>query len=398
MELTDHRPRATPAATDDAGLAGRSISEFGLDLFAAVARTARDENVVVSPTSVAMALAMLEPGTSGNARTELRRVLRIDEPEAFHASMNALERSLHDRATEDYGIGEWDPGEVTVRLANAAYVQHDYPFEAFYLDTVATHYGAAMKAVDFITGGGRDAAAGEINRFVAAATHDRITDIVGPGVFTERTRLALVNALYLKASWFDVFAEAMTNNGDFTGLDGRVLTVPMMDGTSGSSAAGDGWVGAEKAYVGDLCAQFILPDHGRFAEVEARIGGVFADYRRHRAPGARLAMPRFDTRFNVALEPAFRSLGLDDLYEKGGLLGIAADLRLVVDKALHETFVAMDETGTEAAACTVLTMRATSKRPGPPPVPVVLDRPFLFRVVDGQTGATLFLGRVIDPS
>lgn len=83
-------------------------------------------------------------------------------------------------------------------------------------------------------------------------------------------------------------------------------------------------------------------------------------------------------------------------FAEGGLLGIADDPRLVIDNVIHQAFVAMDEEGTEAAAATVVLMYPTS---GPlrEPVPVTLDRPFIYRIIDDQTGATMFIGQVLDP-
>ena len=86
-----------------------------------------------------------------------------------------------------------------------------------------------------------------------------------PGEITMRLAnavLALVNALYMKASWLGTFDETATKDQSFTGLDGSKRTVSMMNGGSDSSAAGNGWMGATKTYVGGLSAQFILPDEG----------------------------------------------------------------------------------------------------------------------------------------
>jgi serpin B len=69
----------------------------------------------------------------------------------------------------------------------------------------------------------------------------------------------------------------------------------------------------------------------------------------------------------------------------------------VLDKALHETWLSIDEEGIEAAAATVLTVMLTSA-PVEEPVPVTLDRPFLFRIIDDMSGATLFAGRIMDPT
>ena len=99
----------------------------------------------------------------------------------------------------------------------------------------------------------------------------------------------------------------------------------------------------------------------------------------------------------VVAHPTLNAMGLTAPYSPGGLLGIADDPRLIIDQVIHEAFVAMDEDGTEAAAATVVLAYPVSGPPLPP-VPVVLDRPFLYRIVDDTSGATLFVGQITDPT
>lgn len=385
-------PRAHPADGADPTVAGTALRDLGFDLLEA-ASSPEGGNVVVSPASIGVALAMLEPGATGEAQSQLRQLLRIQDPETFHASMNALEQTLEEREPEAPFEDE-DPGELTLRVANAAYIQQGYPVRPDYLDEVGRHYGPALHAVDFSPD--PDAVAREINRFVAEATNDRIPDLLSDGQLRSDTVLALVNALYLKASWVEVFDKSRTTPSTFTLPGGDEVRVPMMHGESAESGRGDGWVAASKTYVGGMAVEFILPDEGRFDEVAARYAEVVAEFEGRRTKGARLVLPRFETRFKTDLRHTFDGLGFTAAYQPGNLLGIADDPRLVLDVAAHETFLAMDEEGTEAAASTALAMYPVSGPPFPP-VPVVLDRPFLFRVHDWETEATLFLGRILDP-
>lgn len=381
-------------ATAESDIAGQAVTAFGLDLFAAARSGDIESNVTISPASVAIALAMVEPGTVDAAQEQMRALLRIDDPAAFHASMNALERDLEARAPSAFNEGD-DPGEVTVRVANAAYLQEGYPFENDYLDTVGSNYGPILRTVDFSPD--PDGIAHEINAFVAEATNDQIVDLIADGTIKADTVLALVNALYLKASWLETFDETATTDSAFTLLGGTDVDINMMNGGSDASASGDGWVAADKSYVGGLRAQFILPDEGRFEEIAATLPTVLTEIDENRTSGAELAVPRFETRTSTELSAALNDLGLTAPYQNGGLLGIANDPRLVIDKVIHEAFVAMDEEGTEAAAATVVLAYPTSGPPSPP-VPVVLDRPFFYRIIDSVSGATLFLGQVTDPT
>lgn len=381
--------RTEPDQDTDPHLAGDPMLGFGADLLSAVARDADDStNVIVSPASVATALAMLEPGTVDEATTQLADLLGIEDPDTYHAAMNALEQSLEGR---DPG----DSGDLTLRIANAAYLQQGYPFEPAYLDTVGRYYGPVLNEVDFSTD--PDAVADEINQWVADETEDRITDLIPDGTLTVDTVLALVNALYLNASWLDPFPADQTADDAFTRLDGSVVTMPLMHGSGDGSAGGDGWVAATKAYVGGLAAQFVLPDDGRFEEVAADLPAVFADLDASVAGGGELAAPRFETTTEAGLNEPLQSLGLTAPFEGGYLLGIADEPSLAVTDVLHQTYVAMDEEGTEAAAATAVIIGETSA-PAGESISVVLDRPFLFRIVDTHTGATLFLGRIMDPT
>lgn len=404
-------PGTNPAIDRDAPtvspqLAGSAVTEFGADLFAAATGVVDDEaNLIVSPLSVAVAFGMLEPGASGDALTQLHDALRIDDPAEWHQSMNALEQSLEaaaDRIAPTNDPSE-DPGEYAANVANGIFVQPGYPIRTDYLDPLGRHYGAAVEPLDFAAD--QDAAAARLKKFVDEATEGRIPSIVDPDQIDPRTVLALVNALLVRASWQEAFDADDTTDGDFTLADGSSVTVPLMAGGSGRTGRGDGWIAASKGLVGQLALEVVLPDDGRFDDVAGRIGQVFAEFditdgdapATSALPGGRLVVPRFETRVSVPLTDVMTPLGLGALREPEGLLGVADDPRLVVDKALHETFLAVDETGLEAAAATLILAVVTSAPIGEP-IDVVLDRPFLFRLVDQQSGATLLLGRVTDPT
>ena len=377
------------ASSADTALAGGAVTDFGFDLFAAAADSKdAGDNLVLSPLSVAVALAV----------TQIHDLLGIDDPAAWHASMSALEQSLEGRepAPVDPSMGEDQaPGELLLRIANAAFLQPGYPFRDAYLDAIGTNYGPVLEELDFRAD--QAAAADRINAFIADATDDHIADLVQPDAITPDTVLALVNALLLQASWEDEFAVEQTVDDDFTHVDGSTVTVPMMHGGGSRSGRGDGWVGASKLMVGGLRFEVVLPDDGRFDEIAARYADVVAELEAAQNPGGELVVPRFETRVTTPLTDVLQAMGLAAPFAKGSLLGIADDPLTKIDEVLHEAWLSVDETGIEAAAATVVLIVADSA-PIDEPVAVVLDRPFLFRIVDDVSGATLFAGRVMDPT
>ena len=171
----------------------------------------------------------------------------------------------------------------------------------------------------------------------------------------------------------------------------------MMHGYGERSGAGDGWVGASKPLVGGLSFEVVLPDADRFDEIAARYEQVVAELAVSPNPGGELVVPRFETCVNTELTDVLQTMGLTAPFGPGALLGIADDPQTQIDKVLHEAWLSVDESGIEAAAATVVLLVAASA-PVAEPVPVVLDRPFLFRIVDQASGATLFTGRIMDPT
>jgi serpin B len=386
-------------STSDPGIAGSAIEAFGFDLLAAVSASVDvGENVVISPVSIAVALGMLEPGATGAGQGQLRSLLRITDAATWHASINALTADLESRRPGPVGTGVGEgqnPGEVTVRIANAAFTQPGYPFLPEYLAVVGSNYGAVIEQLDFATD--RYAAAERINGFVAERTDGHIQDLVSGDQIDPATVLALVNALLLQASWESEFLSDATTDQAFTLRDGSTVTVPMMLGGSDRSAAGPQWVAASKSLIGQLRLDVVLPDRGQFDAVAASFGEIVEALTTSLNPGGQLGIPRFETRVSTELNPVLQSLGLVAPYGPANLLGIAGDPDTTLDQVLHQSWLSIDESGIEAAAATLILVVATSA-PSEPPIPVILDRPFLFRIVDTVSGAPLFSGRVMNPT
>jgi serpin B len=367
----------------DPQIAGAVISRLSDQLFSA---TRDGANHTISPASIGIALAMLELGTSGEAMEEVRALFGIGEADidAFHQSMGALEVSL-----EELRDG------LTFRLANSAYIQQGFPFEDAFLQSLGTSYGAALVESDFINEAELERAA--INEWVEEQTEGFIPDLLPEGSVHGATVLVLVNALYLLATWETEFDPSQTTEHDFTRQNGSTVTVDMLRGNTDASWQGDGFVAGEKRYDGGLLAQFVLPDDGRFDEIATALDASLAARPEFTPAGGALFLPKFETRSDADLIPALQANGLSGIFRPGGLERISTEGGLIVDGAIHQTYVSFDEKGTEAAAATAITVETLSAAVERD-VDVILDRPFLYRIVDAETNATLFVGQVMDPT
>ncbi len=394
--VASSKSRDTSPAVGEADVAALTAGNraFAMDMFHALA--APGQNLFFSPHSISVALAMTYAGAEGVTEAEMAEVLGFTLPEATtHAAFNALDLALKIRAdlpAEESGDG------FALSLVNQAFGQTGYPFEAPYLDVLATNYGAALYLLDFSAD--PDGSRTAINDWVESSTNERIVDLLPEGSITDLTRLVLANAIYFKASWSVPFSAADTSDEDFTLLDGSVVSVPTMHGTLESTcAAGAGWTAATLPYVGSqLDMVLLVPDAGAFESVEASLDGAALDAALGALGGCELtiALPKLTVRTDASLVPPLRSLGMVDAFDANAadFSGMSTASELYVTGVFHQAFVAIDEQGTEAAAATAVVIGEESA-----PLPVVLDvdRPYLFAVRDRPTGAVLFLGRVLDP-
>ena len=333
-------------------------------LYAAVA--AEGGNVAVSPHSVAVALNLAAYGARGRTRDEIRAVVGD--------------------AGKPVDGGEW----VELCSANRLFGQRGLAWQPD-LERLLT-------TVDFAD---VEAARRVVNAWTSERTHARIPEVVPAGVLDSETLLILVNARYLRAAWSDPFQETATTDADFHLVDGSVVPVPTMLGHVGAqTGAGSGWRSARLPYLGGkLAMTVVLPDPGRLAGVEGLVAdrgwSAVLDAPAHER--LELRLPRFTVRAAARLSEVLAGLGMATAFtDDADFSGFTRDEQLKISEVLHEAFVAVDERGTEAAAATAVVMQRAAGLPVPP-VPFVVDRPFLFAIHEVETGTPLFVGRVLDP-
>lgn len=376
---------------DDLALVVAADAALGIDLFVELAA---EENLMLSPYSIATALSMLLPGANGPTADEIESVMHLEvDPAALHEARSFIDSAL---AAKSVAEPEDDREPFAINPANSAWGQGGFPFNDAYLEVLARNYGAGMRVVDFVSdpSGSTDT----INGWVEEATEDRIVDLLPPGAVTVDTRLVLVNAIWFKANWADKFDPGATAPGEFTLLDGSTKTVPLMhSGGRGQYVQTDRYEAVRLPYAGDASMVVMLPTVGTTpAELAASLTaddldpefGVYA---------LSLTLPKFEFESDVPLRRGLQALGMNQAFDASAadLSGITNAADLFVQDALHKSFIALDENGTEAAAATAFTIGLTS---APPPAEFVADRPFLFWIEHGPTGEMLFLGQVTDPS
>ena len=402
------------AAPPDATLAARAVNSLGLKLLERSVPT--NANLLLSPYSIQNALVMTWAGADGLTWKEMARVLDFGTNEtALHVSFGELGKSLDTirQQTETQAAvlrnqgGTMDP--LTLVVANRLFGDRSFSFRPTFLALTRDRYSAALEPLDFRNHAEESRLT--INRWVSTQTRERIPDLIPKDALDRDTRLVLVNAIYLKAPWAEPFPKHQTHPEPFHLSGGTSKPVPTMNARKHFGFRHQqGFSAITLPYTGGgLQFLVLLPDPGT---------SLAALERSLTAEGlvSCAQIPRVELDLHLPklhLEPPVMKLG-DSLRDLG--MTTAFDIpqgsanfdrmaaqrskeKLKISDVFHQTFLDLDEKGTEAAAATAVMMVATSAIPTPKPEPIVVrvDRPFLFAIQHRSSGACLFLGRIVDP-
>lgn len=379
------------SAGDSAAVAGvvEAMTAFAVDLWPELGSSS--DNLAMSPYSIAVALAMTDNGARGRTAHAMNSVLHIESLATCNAGMAALTQELAGLAGPVEVAGK--KAEIELSPANQLFGDVSIHWQRAFLTVLAKQYGAGMRTVDF---GESEAARALVNDWTAQQTHDRVPEILPQGSVDAATRLVLVNALYFKAPWDSPFEKVATAPGRFHRADGSTVQAELMSTDEGPTyVSGLHYRGARLPYAGGTLAMTVaLPTRSESAALGELLGGGLTG---DGEPGLHLMMPRWSYRVATDLKDPLKSLGMAVAFgDAADFSGMTTDADLAITDVLHQTYVAVDEAGTEAAAATAVVVGETS-------LPVsqhqlVLDRPFLYVVHDTAHGTPLFVGRVADPS
>ena len=366
----------SPAEAGSAEDAAALAADFTVDLFNA---SYEGGDSLISPVSVLAALAMAESGARGETLAQMEELFGVDA-ETLRASLAAYMSSV--AGTE-------------AKIANAIWFRDDGTFEpdAGFLSNCASFAGAEAFAGKFT-----DALAGEINGWVSEHTEgmiDAIVDEIDPDAV-----MYLVNALSFAADWQEQYEEYQMRPGVFHSENGE-LEVTMMRSEERSYISGEGFTGFMKPYEGGRYAfAALLPDEGSSLDaLAASLSGdmLSAVLANAEDTPVQTAMPSFTGRCDMRLDGVLRALGMTDAFDPDSAdftgMGRSDTGRLYINTVMHSTYIELDAHGTRAAAVSIVGGGDGADAPMETRS-VILDRPYLYMIVDTEYGLPLFIGTV----
>ena len=369
----------------------RDNTDFAFDLYDEVGSKEKGKNLFYSPHSISSALAMTYAGAEGKTESEMKSKL--------HPTFNKLDLTLEKRAKQSGGKRSKGGSPFQLNIANSVWGQQNFQFEQPFLDTLARHYGAGLRVLDFQSQ--PEASRKTINKWVAKKTEDTIEELLGRGSITPSTRMVLTNAIYFNASWKHKFDENKTEKAPFQTPSGEVQADMMhLKSQNGlGHAEGSNYKAVELPYVGDKVSMVVVvPDDGKFQMVEQKLSGQWVTDLFDKLSESPLIveMPKFTYETKFSAKKMLENLGMTTAFEASANFdGMSKPANLFLQDVIHKAFVAVDEKGTEASAATAVTVGVTSV---PEFEQVTADRPFLFFIQDRETDTVIFAGRVLDPT
>lgn len=366
----------------------QATAAFGLDLM----RKLPTGNLVFSPDSIEAALAMTGEGAVGQTAAQIAGALRLPSPASF-AQVGALQRRI--LATQaKAGHGTSAP---VLDIAQTLFLQSGFAAEPGFVAELSSGFSATPQTVNFR----REprAAAMKVDAWVNRETHGLIPEALGS--VSPRTLMALVNAVYLKATWAKQFEPERTFPATFHAPGGDMSTPFMHQFELMRYGEGSGYSLVELPYLdSDLALDVILPNGQSVERLLSTLepSTLQRMLREASVHEVQLSLPKFKIAFSQNLTTMLGELGMTDAFNgQANFSRISHASPLHLGVVQHDAYISVNEQGTEAAATTIGGLEPTG-RSARPRAEFDADRPFLFFLSETHTGAILFAGRVSNPS
>jgi serpin B len=362
-------------------------NEFGLQLLKTVFETEDNANVMISPTSVSIALGMAYNGAESSTREAFEEVLNYKG--LTREEVNEITKELiHVLVTNVQGN--------LLEIANSMWYDEEFPVEPEFINLNSHYFDAEVRELDFRSAD----AVKTINDWVSDKTHgkiDEIIDSIDPAVM-----MILINAIYFNCVWETEFDPDNTYPADFYNEDGSVYgKVDMMQLESSFRVSNQqSFRAIELPYKNGKFSMFLfLPSEESSVNqlVQELDGATWGNWMAsfQEQEDFTIYMPRFEFEFDRSLGEDLKAMGLDIAFSDQADFSGISPIPLYIADVIHKTYIKVNEEGTEAAAVTAVVMEVTSIQPMSE---LRIDRPFLFAISENSSKSILFMGKVAEPA
>lgn len=368
-----------------------AANDFSFDIFARLNESDPDKNLFISPLSISTALSMTANAAVGETKEGIKSTLHQND--LTDNEINAAYKSLSEFLTN------LDP-KMVMQLANSNWYKDEYEIKNSFRDILLEYYDAEVKAADFKDSGTKDL----INGWIEDKTNGKIMDMIDQ--IPTNAVMYLINAIYLKATWQYQFEKEKTDKQNFYLRDGSSIKTDMMysEGVKATAYFQEGYQYVELPYGnGQFVFSILMPKQSEKIDdwIQSLDFNLLNDMILEADTGTyQVYLPKFKIEYKVMLNEVLAAMGMEQSF--GGNADFSdlfdEDLSLFISRVLHQSFIEVDEEGTEAAAATVVEIIETSAGPGANPSVIFINKPFAFFIREKHSNTILFAGKMLDPT
>jgi serine protease inhibitor len=368
-----------------------SNNAFGFDVFKTIMTAEGDsKNVFVSPLSISLALAMTYNGANGETKTEMQNTLRF--PTLTSDEINGYFQKLSS------ALIQIDP-KVNLEIANSIWYKKGFSVLPQFIQINQDYYSAQVQSLDFSS----PEAVTIINQWASDKTNKRIPKVLDQ--IDPWDVMFLINAIYFKGSWMYEFEKDGTHDLDFNLSSSSSIKAPLMHQKGSFNYFSNQQFSAiEMPYgQGNFTMMVLLPNNGYSAnDIVTNLSSENWNswINNFSNQNVEITFPRFKFEYERKLNNDLISLGMPKAFSSidADFTMINPDGGLYIDFVKHNSFVEVNETGTEAAAVTIVGIGQLSMPVGPEYKPFMVNKPFLFAIRETTTNTILFIGKVSNPN
>jgi serpin B len=362
---------------------------FGFELFREVHNQSEEDNIMISPLSVSYALGMTYNGAAGTTLDAFNDVLHFGD-----LTTQEVNESYKDLMDQMLNLDD----KIEFSIANSIWYRMGFQVLSEFINTNKDYFDAEVKEVDF-----SDPQTVElINQWIEDKTNNKIQDMLD--FIPVDAVMYLINAIYFNAPWKYEFEKGDTYQGDFSLADGSKHQADYMR-VSGNFqyTSNEDFTAVELPYGDSTFSMVVLLPSGetKVSDLVAKLDVAHWDswFDDSRFTGVQVDLPKFKYDFKELLNDPLTDLGLGVAFSEfeADFTRINPDGNLFISRVIHQTFIDVQEEGTEAAAATIVEISFTSIGGGGSPIYFKADKPFLYIIKENSTGTIVFIGKVGKP-
>lgn len=385
----DNAPNLRTLSAAEQQVAG-AVNDFAFEIFLQINRQHPDDNVFISPFSISTALSMTANGAVGETKDEMKAALALG-----HLSDEEMNTAYRDLQAFLTGLDK----TVALQLANSNWYRDVYRIQPEFKDILLQYYEAEVNAADFSDLGTKD----RINDWIEKKTNGKIKNILDQ--IPDDAVMYLINAIYFKADWQYRFEEAKTAKAAFYTPEGEIETDMMFSsGARLSYLYNEEFTLVDIPYGNGQFSTTVVMDNAGGMELDEVIATMSAaDFSAYLADSdtatAHLYLPKFKMEFKKELKDVLKSMGVQKAFEGGDFPGLfEEDLPLAITRVMHQSFIEVNEKGSEAAAATVVEVSLLCACSSGQPRTFRINRPFAFFIREKHSNTILFAGKMLNPA